>query len=241
MEEQPEPCESVRPKTWLFFLVVVVVAAAWWWHLRPREAVALLRVSDAPRPAFFDSTDQAERDYQVIQRTVLNKLRSQPVLEAVLARPEMVNSPLVRAHDDPVEWLRQSLDAEFLQNSEILCVKFEAPYKDADYAAKTLDAVVQEFLTAWHADEQAAIKKALESIQASYGELDADQEQLAKRIAELKRQQDEDSPKLREFEAEMERSVKQAKQVKEKIEAAKVEMNAPCRIRLIQPATLRRS
>jgi len=73
-------------------------------------------------------------------------LHSYFILQAALHDPEIAGLPLVRAQQDPVQWLIDHLDTGFFPNSEIMSIRMTGRPDEMEQLRKIVDAVVDAYL-----------------------------------------------------------------------------------------------
>jgi RNA polymerase sigma factor (sigma-70 family) len=92
---------------------------------RPAEApdvYALLLIEDREPQLLPEAQRPASVDGAAFRRTQLVLLKSRPVLQAALRKPEVAGLAVVRGKADPVAWLEKNLAAVFLEDSGVLRV-----------------------------------------------------------------------------------------------------------------------
>src|SRR3954447_8086354 len=94
------------------------------WFLVPQakfKAKSLLRVSAQQPQMVFKVDNQSGEDYKRYQRTQLNLLKSRNVLSAALSTEEGLSKlPTIRDEQDPLYWLQENLEAQFVGDSELM-------------------------------------------------------------------------------------------------------------------------
>jgi beta-lactamase regulating signal transducer with metallopeptidase domain len=109
-------------------------------------ATALFEISRTP-PSVAGSAQQTESDveWEFLCKTHLAKLRSYFVLIAALRPRDIASLPLVRAQDDPVEWLAQRLEVGFIPGSEIMYIRLSGKPDEVEQLTKLVDAVARAY------------------------------------------------------------------------------------------------
>jgi hypothetical protein len=222
--------------TLFIFMTLVCVLLFWLTRPRPVDAVALLTVRSQSN--YLTSTGSGALDFEIIERTQLAYLKSVAVLQAALNDSQVAKLPLVKDQADPVAWLQRELQAEFLQNSEILSVRLAVPSNRGPQARIVLAAVVNAYLQAATAAEQKRLQLQLQSQQAEYDALHVEIQDLSARIATLRSQRGADDPEAKLLQMEADRKVGQAGKLKADLDLGNSLGSGPPRVRLIQPATV---
>lgn len=133
----------------LGLLAAAVVGPTAWFLLPPPQftAEADLQVfSRAPVVAFStaETSQSGNEDYKRYQKTQVALLKSRPVLQSALQKPEISKLRLVREPVDPVQWLKDHLEASFPSESEILHIALKG--ESAEEVAKMVNAVTQAYM-----------------------------------------------------------------------------------------------
>ena len=111
-ELSPEFFMSVIGQWWKILipatlLLVVTSAGLTMFMFKPKfRAHAALRIKDAePFVAFSQKTNRDHREAQKYVFTQIELLRSRPILEMVMAKPEIARMDDLAKKKDPIEWL----------------------------------------------------------------------------------------------------------------------------------------
>jgi beta-lactamase regulating signal transducer with metallopeptidase domain len=109
-------------------------------------AVALFQVSRTP-PSLANTESEPRSDvgWQILCKTQLAKLKSYYVLQAALRDPQIASLPLIRAQQEPVAWLADSLDVGFHSGSEIMYVRLFGKRDEVEQLTKIVDAVAKAY------------------------------------------------------------------------------------------------
>lgn len=109
-------------------------------------AEAIFQVNSAP-PVLF-SNERAGFDpheYELFQKTQVELIKSYFVLQAALRNPDIVSLPILASYDDPVAWLQDNVEVEFLNGSELLAIRLRGAESDADDLRRVVDAVAEAY------------------------------------------------------------------------------------------------
>ncbi|MEM7682163.1 MAG: GNVR domain-containing protein [Planctomycetota bacterium] len=118
------------------------------------------RQSDIQASPFVSATLDAHR----------HRLTSTPVLRAALADPRLDGLPGPAGQDKPVEWLREGLGIDVLDDEAILSIRFASPL--AEEASAVVNAVVAAYLNSQQPFRRSTRQEALELLERSADLLD---------------------------------------------------------------------
>jgi hypothetical protein len=185
----PGEIETVPRRSWLaifFGLFAVLLALAIFggliaWLLIPKKSVvtAIYRVS-RERPSILEE-DFAhrydEREYEVFKKSQLAMLRSYFILEAAVRKPGISSLATFAGDVDPMKWLEENLEAEYIEDSEYLAISLKGSESQMDDFTLIVDAVSKAY-----ADETVYKERARRS--ASKDVLNRSLEDINKKIAD---------------------------------------------------------
>jgi capsular exopolysaccharide synthesis family protein len=106
-------------------------------------AYALLKVSATPTNIVF-AQHESMVDFEKFQKTQAVLAKSQQVLKAALAQPQVADLPVVREQSNALEWLERDMTADFLTGPEILRISLKGDRQEQ--LAVLVGAVAQEYL-----------------------------------------------------------------------------------------------
>jgi succinoglycan biosynthesis transport protein ExoP len=137
-------------RRWLPALVLglilggIATVAMWYTPVFSRSgAYALVRINATPTNIVFAQHESAV-DYEKYQKTQAVLVKSQQVLKAALAQPQVAELPVVREQTSALEWLERDLTADFLTGPEILRIGLKGDKQDQ--LALVVGAVAAEYL-----------------------------------------------------------------------------------------------
>ena len=111
--------------------VPIVVLAALFVLMSSRSAVsaevvaeALFKV-DTVQPSLLVNVASRfdANEYEIFQKSLLASLKSWYVFSAAIRDPGITTLPILAGQNDPVAWLSDHLETEFLDGSEILAIR----------------------------------------------------------------------------------------------------------------------
>jgi len=118
------------------------------WNLLPlpkfKAEAKLLVKSQTPQIAYKTAEAQNDGDYPSYQKTQLTLLKSRFVINAALQEKGISKLQTIKEHKDPVNWLQDNLQAQFLQGSQILEISLAG--EKADELAIVVNAVTRAYL-----------------------------------------------------------------------------------------------
>jgi hypothetical protein len=124
------------------------------------EALLLVRHSMAPMIETTRKSSEAEdRLYANTQRVLL---KSPFVLTAALRKPGISELSLIKGQDEPLQWLVENIQCEFVDNSQILRVSVSG--KDSRELSLVVDAVVDSYLYEVVQSEQTEASNMLQTL-----------------------------------------------------------------------------
>lgn len=178
----------VLRKWWKIALPMGAVFAAtagaivWYLHVPRYQAKALLMIQrDSPYVAFSGGRSGVESGSYI--QTQLELLRSQVVLEPVLARPEIAAIQELSENPSPVESLRTGLSVQGVGQSDLYYIGFTSA--SPDNAAKVVNAVVNEYLTFQMNDDAHRTQRVIDILEDERRRRAVEVERLRKRLVEL--------------------------------------------------------
>ena len=133
---------------------------------------SLIKVSMRPPKVIFDTQD-VYPDYKTLQLTQTQLIKSRVVLEPALRDPKVANLAIIKAQDDPAEWLEKHIEVTFPSGSELLTVGMTSA--NSEELKPIVDAVVTAYLETVVEAEHKARMARLEKLR---GMLSRKQEEL---------------------------------------------------------------
>ena len=122
--------------------------AAWFLLPPPKFVVqATLQVRSATPRVLFETTDSAAESpdaYQRYQKNQIVQLKSRLVMSTALGQPGISKLRIVSDERDPIEWLLTSLQAQFLQGSDLLQISMEG--NEPEEQARLVNAVAKAYM-----------------------------------------------------------------------------------------------
>ena len=125
-------------------LLLALSSAAVMMTFEPKyRAFAQLRINESqPFVAFEAASSTDRKSVEKFVQTQIELLRSQPVLEMVLSRPEIANISELARRQDPMRWLQtEGLIITPVNESELLSVSYAGP--SPDKSADVVNAVIE--------------------------------------------------------------------------------------------------
>jgi hypothetical protein len=222
------------------FLFVTLTCLALAWLVQPERSVATaLFEIDRVVPSLMGGRPFDERELEIFKKTQLAKLKSYYVLSAAVRNPALASLPIFAGQRDPVAWLQEHVEAEFIGDSELLAIRLRGPKSHVLDLTRLVDEVAKAYEDeVVYADTQTRLRtrdlkaqslkrlkddfvekmQALHDFQEDAGAAASDPVDIQARQLEL------DS--MSEVVLELSRS----------LEWDDIEANAPPRIRKVQPA-----
>jgi succinoglycan biosynthesis transport protein ExoP len=137
-------------RRWLLALVLGLIlgglatVAMWYTPVFSKSgAYALVKINATPTNIVF-AQHESVVDYEKYQKTQAVQVKSQQVLKAALAQPQVAELPVVREQFSALEWLERDLTADFLTGPEILRISLKGDKQDQ--LAIVVGAVATEYL-----------------------------------------------------------------------------------------------
>jgi hypothetical protein len=147
-------CEPTAPRSWVrlrfsllaLFLFVTLTSLALAWLVQPERMVATaLFEMDRVESRLMGGQPFDERELEIFKNTQLAKLRSYYVLQAAVRNPGIASMPLWAGQPDPVAWLQEHVEAEFIQDSEILAIRLRGPKSHIQDLVRLVDEVAKAY------------------------------------------------------------------------------------------------
>ena len=210
-------------------LVAVSVTAGVWFFLPPKEIAYAKLVVTSPMAGAVFQHPEANADSQTYLRTQVAYLRSPMVIDKALNDPEVAKLSFISEHLYPSDWILQQLKIDFPDGPEIprLFLTLENP----EEARLVIAAIIKVYFEEVVDQDKNARAKRLERLE----ELSKDAEA---RLAAIKRNQR--SLNLDEDQDDLNHVAKFAELIASKRDELKVEMDAPARVKLLEPARIER-
>ena len=86
-----------------------------------------------------------ELEWKIFCKTQLALIKSDFVIRKALRDPSINQLSIVKEQDDPVAWLADALEVEFLDNSEILRIRLTCTEYEVEQARQVVDAVADAY------------------------------------------------------------------------------------------------
>jgi succinoglycan biosynthesis transport protein ExoP len=127
-------------------LSVGLALAAGVWSMLPAQytAYALLRVAFTEPQLLPDERGAPREDGQNFQNTQVALLKSRPILQAALRRPNVGELAMIREHANAATWLEQEVKAGFIDKTDIIKMSLSGP--NPKEVAAVLNAVKDAYL-----------------------------------------------------------------------------------------------
>ena len=137
-----------RRWVWASVLSILFGALGAWlvYFFFPPEvtAVAALKVTAETPKLLFEMDQGKDEDFETFKRTQAALVIQHFVLSKALGQGGIGQLNMVRAEDDPIDWLRDELDVDYPGNSEILQIRLQG--EDAEETVRIVNAVQQAYL-----------------------------------------------------------------------------------------------
>lgn len=155
-------------------IALVVIGFAVYWAVQPSKVTAVARffVYDK-RPTLFSRADAyTDSDYPnelQIRRyhaTLVERLTGGQVIRSAINHPEMQKVAFLRAVDDPYEWLRDHLEAEFENDSDILVLRLEGNESEAEQLETVVRLVSDAFTDRLEETERIHLSKDIDKLES---------------------------------------------------------------------------
>jgi len=205
-------------------------------------AEALFQVS-ATRPKLLDdgATQFDAREYEILQKSQVELLKSWFVLNAAVRDPGIATLPILAGQSDPVAWLEEHLKVEFLDGSEILSIRLHGTDSEADDLKRLVDAVARAYEkeVVYNEKQRRYIERdaKAKTLDSMGKELSDNLEEWEALKAELKEQSDSSSV-LQFKRIQLDVLTDVYRQLLLSLKLDDIEIYAPPRIRQIQPAVV---
>jgi capsular exopolysaccharide synthesis family protein len=159
----------------LGLLVAGAVGAGLWLKFPPQYVAEVrLQISDAP-PKYITAVP-AESTLTAYLRTQAAVVKSAPVLQAALLKPQVADLEVVRAHADPFAWLLENLTVDFTGGQDTLRVSLSMD--NPEEAATLVNAVVQAYFDELHHKREAYAQQLQKTARELQDELTKKRERL---------------------------------------------------------------
>jgi hypothetical protein len=180
-----------------------------------------------------------ERELEIFKNTQLAKLKSYYVLQAAVRNPGIASMPLLAGQPDPVAWLQEHVEAEFIQDSEILAIRLRGPKSRSQDLTRLLDEVTKAYEDeVLYADTQMRLRTRdlnAQSLKRLKEEL-VEKMQLLEDLKEDAGAAAADSVDIQVRQLELDTLSEVVRQLSRSLEWYDIEANAPPRIKKVQPA-----
>ncbi|PQO28756.1 polysaccharide biosynthesis tyrosine autokinase [Blastopirellula marina] len=177
-------------RQWLAAVVLGLLCAApiavgaWLLQSPTYTSSAYLRISASEQPLAFRTVEQAGRDdYRTFKSTQRQLMITPFVLNKALSREDIMNLPVVRENENPLEWLQEALVVSFPGDAEILQVSLTNADRQA--AMKLVNAVVGAYKDEVIESERLARVQRLENLERVYNETETKARQKRSDLRQL--------------------------------------------------------
>ncbi|MCA9213412.1 MAG: polysaccharide biosynthesis tyrosine autokinase [Planctomycetales bacterium] len=170
-------------------ILVVALAAGVLYTFQPVfNAIASLRIQDStPYVAFSDHRVDDRHDAKKYVHTQIELLRSRPILEQALSKPEIARIPEIAKRSDPVDWLAtKALVILPKGDSELLEVSYAGP--DPNDSAAVVNAVVDSYFSLHRDRSDQRINRVVELLEIEKTRREKQIAMLRSEIGELEKQ-----------------------------------------------------
>jgi hypothetical protein len=180
-----------------------------------------------------------ERENEIFRNTQLAKLRSYYVLQAAVRNPGIASLVVFANQRDPVAWLQERVETEYVGNSELLAIRLRGPEAHTHALIQIVDAVAKAYEDeVVFADSQT--RRATRDLKA--GSLTKLQNELLDKTQDLIALKHRlgakgaQSAQIQVGQKEIEVLTEVVQETRRSLEFNDIEANAPPRIRKVQPA-----
>jgi capsular exopolysaccharide synthesis family protein len=149
-------------------MLALAGGAAWVTVPEQHTAETLLRV-EATQPKLLFGSSEGVNNFLNYQKAQAALVKSRLVLNAALRQPQVAELALVRAQDNPVEWLEKHLQADYKLAPEILRISLsgQRPQELKALVDAIRSAYLQEIVDKERNENQARLER-LKKLQAEY-------------------------------------------------------------------------
>jgi hypothetical protein len=153
----------------LLILVTVVSAILGWAvYKKPVVATALFQINNAPAFALNNQQAQsAAQDSEIFKKTQIALIKSSFVLTSSIRAPGIASVSILAGKKDPVAWLQDHLEVEFLENSDILAIKLRGMESQTQDLVLLVDAVAKAYADEALGAEQQRLRAELDLLSRS--------------------------------------------------------------------------
>jgi len=174
----------------LFVLALIITGGGYvaWKMLYPAKYKAQARLLVAARPPmvlFHTVETEGKEDYKRYQNTQQALVKSQLALNAALRDREVSRYRLVRDQVDPIRWLQDNLNVEFIAESELMEISLtgEDPQELAGLVNAVKKAYIDEVVNRDIKMRTARFDQ-LKKLRAQYGELLRERREALRKLSE---------------------------------------------------------
>jgi len=180
--DHDQPAGWLTMRIWKRFNLVSLLLAliltgggyvVWKWHTAKFKAQARVQVAEQePRVLFQTVETETRDDYRRYQSTQLALVKSRLVLNAALQDQKVYRYRAVRELIDPIKWLQDNLEVQFVAGSEVMEIALSGD--DPDEVAGLVNAVKKAYMdeiVLYDVKRRAERHATLKSIQEKYREL----------------------------------------------------------------------
>jgi hypothetical protein len=222
------------------FLFVTLLCVLLAWAVQPQQYVveALFRVAAQEQTVLGEPKTFDAREYEIFRKTQVALIKSGFVLMAALRDPKVAALPLVVGRDDAVEWLADRLEAEFVDDSDVLAIRIRGTEGQTQDLRLLVDAICLAYQDEVINDEYQRRLIVRDATAKSAAKLAHEIETKLKVQKDLLAAGDDIESRIHGIELENLTGI--WRELNQKVERYDVNAVSPPRIRHIQPATVRR-
>ncbi|MGI9455545.1 MAG: hypothetical protein ACR2NU_03240 [Aeoliella sp.] len=219
------------------------------WFVQPKQVVveAIFRVRSQPgsRLHALDGGERrlSEEEVDVFRATLQELATSQNVIQAALTDPALVGNALLRATDDPLDWIKNHLETGVEGASELMTLSIEGREERSADLHAIVDAVADAFNEEVVTRRKYDRMKTRDSLSLILSKRNKElREKINERnfiASELSPEERDSSAELIIRNAEIEVLSKVAAEVAEQIERWDIELRVRPRVELMQQAAVR--
>ena len=131
------------------------------------QVEAYLHVRRKPVPLIGPNSDlETDREYEMYKQTQANLIKSPFVMNVALRKPGITSLSMLRARENPVEWLTEEISC--MESPESQLIKVSMTGKVQGEVIKLVDAVVEAYMEEFVAEERRDTLKRLYIVEREY-------------------------------------------------------------------------
>ncbi|MEX2093918.1 MAG: hypothetical protein WD971_14625 [Pirellulales bacterium] len=222
------------------FVTLICVLLAWW--VQPRQYIVESMFHLAPaQPGLLGETSQPfdPQEFARFCQTHHDLIHTEMVIMSALRDPQIAALPMVRVHADPVAWLREEIEVETSDKTQLLSIRLLCPEGAVDDCRRIVDAISDAYLKEVVFDEEQRQLVLRDAVSRS---VDSLREKLIAKISEVKSiggNADERNAADKVAQLEIEAMVETWRKLFLQLQILDLNSVAPDRVRLIQKAVSR--